>query len=347
MAKILITADIHIHAHRNDVRRVEDGLNCLRWIYETARDTDCCRVVLAGDFLHSRFSLNAYAYAKACRLVSDFADQGLKTIFLLGNHDMYFEDNWTVHSLVPIKDWALVADKPQTVDIDGYPVDLLPYTPTPIRYLEGFKNPSPLLVSHLSVAEALLHATCDILSVEDDSKEKEVISPDVFKPWNKTFLGHYHYGQRVGSDAVEYVGSPYQLTFGEANQTKRVVIYDLDKQEAKYVVNDKSPKFHIVNDEDKLDDLNLEHSYVQMRTKEDIHSKFGLRKKLSKLGAREIEFVTKPVDMAKAQKALNNITDFVRNKTQLVTEYVDLVKVRDDLDRAKLKKIGISIISEV
>lgn len=342
---ILVTADFHIHSHRNDERRIEDGLQCLEWVYKTAEETECKRVVIAGDFLHNRFSLNVRTYAQACRVVAKYADRGMRTIFVLGNHDMVYENSWDIHSLVPIKDWALVIDKPTTLEIEGIPIDFLPYTPTPTRYLSEFKTPSPTLISHLAVAEALFHAKFDIKSVEDDSKEKEVISPDVFKPWQKVWLGHYHYGQRVGSDRLEYVGSPMQLTFGEATQVKRVAIYNIEKVTAQYVVNDISPKFHIIDDTTDLEPLDMKNAYVEMRTKEDIHSKFSLRKKISKLGAREIEFVAPPVDVAKAAEALDDITQFVHDREKMVCEYVDGVQVRTELDKAKLKKIGIEIVT--
>src|SRR5665213_2793233 len=94
--KVLITADLHIHNHKNDNRRIDDGLACLDWIYQTGKVKGCKYIIFAGDFLHNRFSLNVLAYAKACSLVAAYADAGMKTIFLLGNHDMYSEDKWDI-----------------------------------------------------------------------------------------------------------------------------------------------------------------------------------------------------------------------------------------------------------
>jgi DNA repair exonuclease SbcCD nuclease subunit len=339
----LITGDLHIHPHRNELRRIEDGLDCLNWIYQTAEGTSCLRVIFAGDFLHHRFSLSVYAYAKACNIVNNYAEKGIETFFVLGNHDMYFEDRWDIHSLVPIREWATVIDKPTTLEFEGVPVDFLPYTPKPSQYLEQFKPKSSVLISHLAVAEAFLHSKYDILSVEDDSKEKEVISPAAFKGWKKVWLGHYHYGQRL--DNIEYIGSPMQLTFGEADQVKHIAIFDHETLETKYVVNHISPKFLILEDVDKIKAKDVENAYVEIRTAEKIHAKFDMRRKLSQLGAREIEFVSPQTNVEQTTKALTEISAFVGNRDKLVDEFVELAEVPAHLNRDRLKKIGKSILN--
>lgn len=347
MSKVLITADIHIHPHRNDMRRVEDGIQCLEWIYETARIAGLDTVIVAGDFLHHRFSLNAYAYAKACGVVSGAREDGIKTIFMLGNHDMFYEDRWDVHSLVPMKsDACTIIDKPTKMKIKGYDVDFLPYTPKPSQFIndEPFKTPARTLISHLAIANAILNSKYNILSVEDDSKEKEYIEAEKLHKWEKVWLGHYHYGQKV-SKQVEYVGSPMQLTFGEAGQAKCVAIYDLETLHTTYVENKVSPKFHIVENQSQVDALDMTNAYVQMLSSEVIEAKFDLRKKLSGLGAREIEFIPTKTDVAgQTTKALDNISKLFNDKDKLIDGYVDGLEVPNHLDKIILKQIGKEII---
>jgi DNA repair exonuclease SbcCD nuclease subunit len=344
MGNILITADLHLHPHRSDQRRVEDGLECLKWIYSTANIARIKTVVFAGDFLHHRFSLSSYAYSKACGIISTARDQGIATIMLLGNHDCYYEDNWSVNSLSPMQGLVNIVDSPKTIEIEGVPVDFLPYTPTPSRYLSEFTNPSSTLISHLAVADAVLNSKYDIKSVEDDSKDKEVISVSAFNRWKKVWLGHYHYGQKV-SDNVEYIGSPMQLSFGEAGQNKYIAIYDTDTLETKYIENEISPKFHIVEDGNIPSEVTG--SYIQMRSAATLDSKFDLRKELSKLGAREIEFC--PISNVqsvntKTVTALTNINSFFHDKEKLIQQYVSGVNP-EGLDLETLRAIGISLVS--
>jgi DNA repair exonuclease SbcCD nuclease subunit len=341
MPKLLVTSDIHIHPHRNDVRRIEDGLKCLEWIYSVADEHKVDRVVIAGDLLHHRFLLNTYAFGKAYEIINGYG----KTDLLLGNHDMLYEDRWDVHSLMAFRDSnARVIEKPCTVEYDGFPVDFLPYTSHPSQYLGEFKNPSPLLVSHLPILDAILNARFDIKSIEDDSHDKEVLPASAFHRWKKVLLGHYHYGQRLDA-VVEYLGSPMALSFGEANQVKRVAILDLETLNMGYVVNDRSPSFHIVDDAEQVAKLDLQNAYVQMRTGKDITAKFDLRKKLEEGGARDIEFVPPKIDVAaQTSQALSKVAAVINNKERVVEEFANNCKIPDGLDKALLIKIGKSIV---
>jgi DNA repair exonuclease SbcCD nuclease subunit len=344
MSKVIITGDLHIHAHRNDSRRIEDGLECLKWIYKTAEIAGISEVIIAGDFLHHRFSLNSYAYSKAVDAIVAARDNKVHTTFLLGNHDMYFEDNWETHSLKPLQGLATIIDTPQTIFFGTTPIDFLPYTPNPSKYLGSFNKDAKILISHLAVADAVLNAKFDIKSVEDDSKDKEVISVSAFNRWKKVWLGHYHYGQKV-SKSVEYIGSPMQLSFGEAGQKKHIAIFSPETLETTYVENTISPQFHIVEDSDSVP-ANVTNSYIQMRSSAPLDGKFELRKHLSKLGAREIEFCptnnTQSVNV-KAAAALSNISQFFNDKDKLIAEYVNGVQP-DGLDIELLKNIGAKLI---
>lgn len=346
MSKVLLTADLHVHPHRGDMRRVDDGIQCLEWIYETARIAAVKNVIIAGDFFHHRYSLSTLAIAKAFGTVKEANDKhGIHTIIMLGNHDMYHENDWQFHSLAGLQGWVTIIDSPTKMKIHGYDVDFLPYTPQPSKFIHAapFEKPARTLISHLAIANAILNSKYNILSVEDDSKEKEHIDADKLHKWEKVWLGHYHYGQKV-SERVEYVGSPMQLTFGEAGQTKCVVIYDLATLQTTYVENKVSPQFHIVENVDVIDKLDMTNAYVQMLGSEVIDSMSDLRKKLSKLGAREIEFIPTKIDVAASTtKALDNISKLFHDKDKLIDGYVDGVESAE-LNKDLLKKIGKAII---
>jgi DNA repair exonuclease SbcCD nuclease subunit len=342
MPKILVTGDLHVHPHRNDARRIEDGIECLEWIYQVADAHRVDHVVFAGDFLHDRFLLNTYAYAKACEIIKRHGN----TLLLLGNHDMVYENRWDIHSLVALRGSnTRVIESACTIEMSGYPVDFLPYTNEPSKHLPTFVNPSPLLISHLPVLDAVLNARFDIKSVEDDSKDKEILPATTFHKWKRVILGHYHYGQKLDA-VVEYIGSPMQLSFGEAGQTKHVGIVDLSDLTTEYVVNDVSPKFHIIEDVKETTKLVCANAYVQMRTEDDIAAKFDLRTKLIGGGAREVEFVPPKKDVAaQTVKALDKVIGVINNKEQVVEEFVENADVPQSLDKVLLKSIGKKIVS--
>jgi DNA repair exonuclease SbcCD nuclease subunit len=347
MSKVLITADLHLHNHRNESRRIDDGLACLEWIYDVASQKNVESVIIAGDLLHNRFQIGTYLYARACEVIKKHDN----TFLLLGNHDMLYEDDWNLHSLVALRSFnttpgVRIIEKPETVQFGKVSVDFLPYTSSPSKYLDKyFKKPSSLLISHLPVLDAILNARFDIRSIEDDSKNKEVLGVDAFKRWKKVLLGHYHYGQQL-NEVVEYIGSPMQLSFGEAGHKKHVIILDLETLAIEYVENSFSPQFHIIEKESELDSLNVKDDYVQIRTDAEITAKFDMRNKLTAGGARWIEFVPVKKDVvAQTSDALENVANVINNKEQLIEHFVQHANIPPELDKNLLAKIGKSIVS--
>jgi len=343
MSKILITADLHIHPHSKDLRRLEDGIECLKWIYNTAKENSCKSLIIAGDLFHDRNYIHTLAFFQTCKIISE--NQDIKTYLLLGNHDMYREHTWLCpNSLESLKKIAEVIDSPKSIKIDGLDIDFLPYTPTPSKYLSFFK-PNKLLISHLGLSEAIINAVYDIKSVEDDSGEKEHIDSKSFSQWDKVFLGHYHFPQKLGKN-VEYIGSPMALTYGEANQDKHIIIFDTETFETNYIINNFSPKFIILENASDLDKINVKNSFVRIKSiDESANAEHFLITKRAKeeLGVRDIKITSVKKDITKeTDKALAKIDSLFTNKEQIVEHYVN--ESKESLDKIKLKEIGIKIL---
>ena len=58
----------------------------------------------------------------------------------------------------------------------------------------------------------------------------EQVSPQVFKDFHYTALGHLHGPQRMGADYIRYSGSPLKYSFDEHTQKKSCTIIDMDKK---------------------------------------------------------------------------------------------------------------------
>ena len=56
----------------------------------------------------------------------------------------------------------------------------------------------------------------------------EQVSPQVFKDFHYTALGHLHGPQRMGADYIRYSGSPLKYSFDEHMQKKSFTIVDMD-----------------------------------------------------------------------------------------------------------------------
>ena len=260
MSKALIFADMHIHAHKGSIDRLSDCLKALNWVFNTAHERHIKHIFFLGDLFHEQGKIDVLNYLRTFEvfmqhMLTDARD--IDVHLLVGNHDMYHKQQWDVNSIKPLTaiPRVRIIDKPTTETIDGRVIDWMPHIENPIKSLEdlkaGRKNMS-LLLGHLAVSGAALntyYGTKSDVIVEYDN-EMRYVDESVFGDWDLTLLGHYHGSQKLAGGKVEYVGTPLQISFGEAFQQKHVIILNLETMEKEYVVNDFSPKHFLVSPDD-------------------------------------------------------------------------------------------------
>lgn len=351
MDKILLFSDLHCHAHKNQVSRLEDCLKVLRWVFETAKKRKIKDVVFAGDLFQDRQKIYTLSQVKAFHIIKEYfdIDSDMKLYLLVGNHDMWHSDQWSITSIDPFMaiENVEVINKPCSVKLsNGCVVDFLPYTKNPIKDIETyFPNKNDVLVSHCSVDGAKLNSLYNTraeISVEHEGDMVKV-GVDVFKEWKRVFLGHYHCAQKLNSK-VEYIGSPLELNFGEAFQEKHIIIYDHVNDDTEYVINDFSPK-HMVVKAEEIDRHDLEGNFVQVVV-DDISAVdiLEIKKNMKEKGQRTVVFTEK-------EKVKDSSANDVKEKLNLaegdILERWIKAKNPEGLDLKKLLTIGQTIVSKV
>lgn len=345
MNKVLVYSDIHIHAHRKSLDRLNDCLKCLEWIFDTARKNNISNIIFAGDLYQERQNISVLTYQKTFEVFEKNAD--IKTYLLMGNHDMYLNECHSTSSIIPLRalpNVQIIAE-PGMINIQGKDIDFLPYTKNPPAEIEKhFKKKSDILFGHLSVDSAILNSyykTLSEISVEHDG---ETIKVDVgiFEGWKKVLLGHFHGAQKL-NDTVEYIGSPLQLNFNEVFQEKHIIILDLDTLEQAYIINHFSP-VHLIIKENEIENYTLENNFVQIIS-DDLNSskiidvKKSVEKKAATLEFKEAKNNKKnelKTDIDNAKKILSD--------GEIIEKYTSLMETK--LDRAKLIRIGHDIMQK-
>lgn len=353
MSRILLWSDAHIHMHKNMSSRLDDGLKVLDWIFNTAIKENIEVLVFAGDLFQDRHKIHTISYEKTFNLIRKFMEDNpnIKQYFLVGNHDMWFNDKWDVSSISPLEAIknVTVINRPCTKQIfPGFDLDFLPYTKNPLEDIKHyFKNKSKVLVSHISIDGAQLngmHNTKAEVSVEFEGDMTKV-SIDNFCGWEKVWLGHYHTPQKL-NDVVEYIGSPYELNFGEAHQQKHIIIFDTNDFKCKYIPNNFSPK-HLIISEKNIDKFNLQNNFIQIIVDDissaniiDVRKKIINENKIASLEFKEKKIIKKESDQLNAQEKF----DFANG--EILEKY--MFSVSDiNLDKDKLLLIGKSLINDV
>ena len=343
MSKVLLFSDIHLHPHKRSNQRLEDCLSALRWTFETAIERNIKSVLFGGDLFHDRQKIEIYTYQKAFEIFAEYAKKNKFHIYLLlGNHDLWFNDKTCISSVMPLSVLpnVTVIAEPSRIEIEGHNWDFIPFTHNPIETLESFKSLHSMTeysLGHIALDGAILHGSqhSDV-AIEHDG-DMVSISASLFDGYKYTFLGHYHAEQKVNKK-VEYIGSPLQLSFGEAFQKKHIIIFDGDKCELEYVENNFSPKHLVINYSEK-DKYQLEGNYVQIKV-DDIGATdlINVKKEIlenSSLASLEIKQTKKIID----EHIIHDAKAILYKGNEMLAKYADQVG-HEGLDRKKLLDIG-------
>lgn len=340
--QVLIFSDIHIHKHKQSQDRLEDCVKVLEWVCDTAHARKISDVLFCGDLFQDRQKIDVYTYQRTFEVFNKNAD--LRFHLLLGNHDLWFAEKWEVSSVLPFKafEQVRVINTPTSTVIGGRTFDWLPFVKNPVKVVDTHfpERKDHVLLAHLAVDGCQLNSSGHVSDVSVEHEADMVkVKPDIFHGWDKVFLGHYHKAQKI-SPTVEYVGSPLQLNFSEAYQSKHIIVLDVDTLETEYVVNSFSPQ-HLVVKENELATVDLTHNYVSVIGDVETFDTFEIKKKVEGNQARGLSF--------REEKGLVKKTDSQEDKIKfdttggkLLERFIEAVGC-GTLDKAKLIQLGTSI----
>jgi DNA repair exonuclease SbcCD nuclease subunit len=349
MAKFMLFSDIHVHPHKKSQDRLNDCIKALEWVFEVAKEQKVDAVLFGGDLLHDRQKIDSLTYNQIFNVLEKQQNENFKTYLLLGNHDLWFATSHSVSSVRPFK--ALknfeVIDSTQAKTICGVSWHFIPYTHHPIEELEKLRDEinNSYLLGHLAIDGAKLNSAGSISDViiEHDG-DMVVIGKDLFHQYKRAFFGHYHSWQKL-TETIEYIGSPLQLSFGEAGEKKHVIILDSADNSLTYVENTFSPKHIYVKDTEisSLTESDLKNNFVCILTEES--NQFDDKKNMNRV-IEELKASSVQVKKQNKKADVHAITDaklLVADQDKLLERYVEQVQ-NVDLSKEKLLQVGLEIV---
>ncbi len=360
---ILLCSDIHLHSHKKSADRLQDGIEVLRWIFDTAIQHKVENVLFLGDLFHDRTKIEVLTLFRIFELFDEYFSSEkppFQLHLLLGNHDMWHRDKWDVHSPIVLNAFngVHIIDKPCSKKIQDHYIDFLPFTENPINDLHHLKSLVPkgekrILCSHLAIHGAKLNSFTEADVVVEHDGEMMKVDQESLTGWSQIYLGHYHGEQCLGDNQeIEYVGSPYELTKSESGQRKHIILHDLDTFHKKYIINNFSPK-HLILKPDELDKQDLSKHFVTVVVPNisDASNTAEIRQNVLnnyKVGSLEIKQDRKKKDNSLDQRAVLDAKAILETQDKMVEEYVKQcdVSLKENLETDLLIKLGLDIIEE-
>lgn len=348
--QVLLFSDIHVHPHKRSQKRLEDCLAALEWVFQTAEDRDIKDILFGGDLFHDRQKIEVYTYQRVFEVFAKWMCKKKFNIYLLlGNHDLWFNEKTSVSSVTPLSalPGVRIVSNPERLNIADTNWDFIPFTHNPVATLAELRDlpgQAEYALGHIAIDGAILHGTQQAdVAIEHDGDMIRV-NPSIFADYKHTFLGHYHAEQMVNSK-VEYIGSPLELSFGEAYQTKHIILFDGQTGEKEYIVNSFSPK-HLVIKPEEREKFDLEGNYVQIRVN-DIGATdlIKLKKEMAEsvsMASLEIKKQKKAID----EHVIHDAKAILYRGDEMLARYADQVG-HEGLNRERLLNLGKLICQKV
>jgi DNA repair exonuclease SbcCD nuclease subunit len=333
MAKILLFSDIHVHPHKRSAERLQDCLKCLNWCFETAKELRVDFVLFGGDLLHERQKIDSYTFTEVFKVLEKNQNSGFKTYLLLGNHDMWFASSWSVNSIYPfgcLQNFETITETKE-IAIGNSNWHFMPYTHDPIKELDNLpreKINQSYFLGHVAIDGSRLNSSgslSDVVIEHDGDMVK--VDKKFFSDYIHAFFGHYHSAQKLAKN-VEYIGSPLQLSFGEAHESKHIILLDTDTNKMKYIENKFSPKHFYIKDTDidNYDQDLLSSSFVCILSENTIDNqqKKEIEKKLENLNVSSLQIRQQTQKMQ--EHVLHDAKSIIADESTMIKKYVEQIK---------------------
>lgn len=228
-------------------------------------------VLFTGDIHDTRNYVNVEALVQTKRLFQEKM-KDFDIHIILGNHDMYYENSYDVTTLELFEDIPNVTIYRSSVakaNFLGKSWYMFPWIiqdkeANVISFLEKMatqsktKKDNTVLFGHFEMMG---------INMEGNNISTFGMEQNLFINAARLVLsGHYH-GQshtKKGDSELYYLGSPYAMTFANANQKHGVWLIDEDMK-MEFIENTISPTFIDIWDTDNLDELpDLTNSFVRI-----------------------------------------------------------------------------------
>jgi DNA repair exonuclease SbcCD nuclease subunit len=212
--KYVLVGDIH-----NQITSMKDVEKLFQVVASTAAENEARTVIFMGDLFHTHSVLRQEIIQSYRSLMMKLKDHGLHTIIIVGNHDGSSPSSVEVNAIrLTLNDVVdLIVDKP--VSIEAGTMVMIPF----IKTKELFVSTANELAFK---AKALFcHQTFDGSHYENGFYAPDGIDQNLINI-PKIFTGHIHSHEKLGK--VFNLGSSRQVTASEANQDKKIWVYDSD-----------------------------------------------------------------------------------------------------------------------
>ena len=297
-------------------------------------------IVQLGDLFDRRKFIN-FNSLYLCRkyFFDKLRENDISFHTLLGNHDVAFKNTLQVNSsqlLLKEYDNIIIYDSFSTISIDGIDIDIIPWL------CDDNQNEIFEQIKSTKSQICLGHFELDGFEMERGVIHHGGLDRDVLSKYDVVLSGHFHHKSSDGT--ITYVGTPYEMTWSDYNDSRGFHIFDTHTREAEFVQNPYR-MFYKFNYDDTIHELYSE----QYRTfdysiYEGAYVKVVVKNKtnpflfdividnLYKAGAADISIVE---DFTETIDGDDELIDQAEDTMTILSKYIDNLSLNVENDKLK------------
>ena len=241
--KVACISDIHLGVHQNAHTWHEIALDFAKWLDQELKLRDIKDIIIAGDIFHNRHEIGVNTIHCARKFFDTLSNYNI--IAITGNHDCYYKDKSDINSISILNGYKniTVHQEISSYSLNNKKFAFCPWG-TPI-------NEIPLcdvIVGHFEILNFKMntHKVCD----------HGFESKNLLDKTKLVITGHFHcrdHRKYTNNKSIIYLGSPYELDFGDREQIKGFTILDTNDLSLELVENYTTPKHKKIKISDLLD----------------------------------------------------------------------------------------------
>jgi len=328
--RVCVISDLHLGVHSNSSQWHDISIKWAKWLVTELDKHNIKDIIFCGDWHHNRSEISVSTLQTSADILKIF--DKYNKIMVLGNHDVYYKHRIDVNSLSIFKDRKNITliDSVTTVDLFDKLITFCPWN-TSINDIPK----SDVIFGHFEIEAFKMNSykVCEEgMSVKDLLARSSLI-----------ISGHFHqrHEKQFTKGKILYVGNPFQMDFGNADNFKGYHILDIDTLNYKFYENTVSPLYQKVLLSELIQNNGIDDKIRQLFANNIV--KLKIDKNISQ---EDLSFLTSKLNLLKPESLAldydinyNKISDEPLDKdlsgidiSDAITEFINLLEVDDKKD---------------
>jgi hypothetical protein len=290
-SKTIVFGDIHYGLRNNSRDHNATCENFIKWTIDEAKEWGAKTCIFVGDFHHVRSAINISTLnysVSGLKLLSEYFDH---TVFLIGNHDLFYRDKIEIHSIPYIDQFKNIhlIDRITEVNDIAFVPWLMGDDWKQVQHIK-----SPYIFGHFELPSFKMNAMIEMVDLG-------MLNKSHFIGKKQVFSGHFHKRQNQG--IIWYIGNCFPHDYSDAgDEDNRGIMYWEPGLDPKFKSFPGSPKYRVLTLSQVMSDPTRyidENTYARISIDVAInYEEANFIKELfeTELKAKSVHLITKRID---------------------------------------------------